>query len=83
MTTSEIDRLGLDGATATFDTRAEAQAAADAAMPRRKHHRPYAQSSGYHSARAGHDVWIVWVGNIVLLRDGTMYDYQREVTVRP
>lgn len=77
----------LAAATATFDTRAEAQAAADAAMPRRKHDRPYPQSSGYHWAQAGrpdHDVWIVYASpNMLLLRDGTMYDHQRKVTVRP
>ena len=77
----------LNAAIATFDSRAEAQAAANAAMPRRKHNRPYAQSSGYHWAQAGrpaHDVWIVCApSNTVLLRDGTMYDYQRQVTVRP
>ena len=82
MTSKEIDRLGLDGATATFATWAEAKAAADAAMPRRKHNRPYPTESGYHSAREGGLRWIVWIGNIVLLRDGSMYDYQREVTVR-
>lgn len=54
-------------ATATFDTYAEAEAAADAiqAMPMR---------SGYHSARAGHQVWIVLAGNAVLLRDGSLDD---------
>ena len=74
------DELGA--ATATFPTRAEASAAAAAAMPRRRHHRPYPARSGYYSARAGHDVWIVWTGNIVLLRDGTMYDYGHQLTVR-
>lgn len=74
----------LTAATATFDTRAAAQAAADAAMPRRKHNRPYPQGSGYHSVRAGHDVWIVYASpNMLLLRDGTMYDHQRQTTVRP
>lgn len=38
----------LNAAAAVFTTRAEAQAAADAAMPRRKHGRPYAQGSGWH-----------------------------------
>jgi hypothetical protein len=73
----------LDAAIATFDTYAAAREAANAAMPRRKHNRPYPNGSGYHSARAGHDVWIVWTGNVVLLRDGSMYDYQRRVTIRP
>ena len=104
------DELG----TAVFTSRAEAQAAADAAMPRRKHNRPYPVSSGWHWARsvpcpacgatadqdctlgrlhdarehaaraAGRsaDRWIVLVGNVVLMRDGTMYDHQRQVTVR-
>ena len=72
----------LNAAIATFDTRAEAQAAANAAMPRRKHNRPYPNGSGYHSARAGHDVWIVYVGNAVLLRDGTMYNHQRQTAIR-
>jgi hypothetical protein len=73
----------LSAATATFDTYAAAKAAADAARPRRKHNRPYPAASGYHSARAGRDVWIILVGNAVLLRDGRMYDYQRQVTIRP
>lgn len=77
----------LNVAIATFDTRAEAQAAADAAMPRRMHNRPYPQPSGYHWAQAGrpaHDVYIVAAHpNTVLLRDGSMYDYQRQGTVRP
>lgn len=73
----------LTAATATFDSRAAAQTAADGALPRRKHNRPYPVGSGYHSARAGHAVWIVWVGNAVLLRDGSMYDHQRQATVRP
>lgn len=69
---------------AQFTSRADAQAAADAAMPRRKHGRPYAQSSGYHSARAGHDVWIVLApSNTALMKDGSMYDCQRRVTIRP
>jgi hypothetical protein len=67
----------LDAATAMFETRAEAQAAADAAMPRRKHDRPYPVRYGRASALAGADRWIVWVGNAVLMRDGTMYDHQR------
>lgn len=67
---------------ATFDTRSEAQAAADAAMPRRKHNRPWPNLYGYASARAGRDQWIVYVGNVILLDDGTMYDHQRKVTVR-
>jgi hypothetical protein len=65
-----------------FASFAEAKAAADRLMPRRKHNRPYPVKSGYDSARAGADRWIVWVGNVVLLADGTMYDYQRKVTVR-
>lgn len=77
MTSDELtDRI------ATFDSRADAQAAADAAMPRRKHNRPHPNGSGYHSARAGHNVWIVYVGNAVLLRDGTMYDHQRQTAIR-
>lgn len=73
----------LSARTATFATRAEALAAADAVMPRRKHNRPYPVRSGYYSSRAGVDRWIVWVGNVVLLLDdGTMYDHQRKVTVK-
>lgn len=60
---------------ARFTTRAEAQAAADAAMPRRKHHRPYPAFSG------AEDAWIVWVGNVVLLADGSMFDHVRQATV--
>lgn len=71
-----------NAAIATFDSREAAQAAADAAMPRRKHDRPQPAESGYHSAREGGRRWIVWVGNITLMRDGSMYDYQRKVTVR-
>jgi hypothetical protein len=70
---------------ATFDSWAEAKRAADAAMPRRKHNRPYPLASGYEWARAGrprHDVFIVLTGNIVLMSDGSMFDYQRRVTVR-
>ena len=67
----------LAAAVARFPTRAEAAIAADSAMPRRKHDRPYPAFSG------AYDAWIVWVGNIVLLRDGTMYDYQRGRAVRP
>jgi len=73
----------LDAATATFDTYAAARAAADAAMPRRKHNRPYPVRYGRASALAGRDQWIVWVGNAVLLRDGTMYDHQRQTAIRP
>lgn len=73
----------LNAAIATFSSRAEAQAAADAAMPRRKHNRPYPVASGYHSAREGGARWIVYVGNVVLLRDGSMYDHQRGAMVRP
>ena len=71
----------LDAAIATFDDPGKAWAAANAAMPRRKHNRPYVVGSGYYSHRAGHDVWIVIVGNIALMRDGTMYDCQRERTI--
>lgn len=39
-------------ATAVFESREAAQRAADGAMPRRKHNRPYAQQSGWHWARA-------------------------------
>lgn len=78
MTTEELDAV-----LATFDTYAEARDAAAAAMPRRKHRRPYPASSGYHSTRAGRPVWIVWTGNTVLLRDGSMYDYQLGRTIRP
>lgn len=67
----------LDAATALFDSREEAQAAADAAMPRRKHDRPHPTRYGRASALAGRDQWIVWVGNVILLRDGSMYDHQR------
>lgn len=67
----------LAEATDRFATRAEAKVAADAAMPRRKHNRPYPAFSGAWNA------WIVWVGNAVLLRDGSMYDYQRHTTIRP
>ena len=64
---------------ATFATWREAQAAAEALMPRRKHNRPYPQRSGYHSARAPHgaDRWIVMVGNAVLMESGGMFDYQQ------
>lgn len=47
MTTDE-----LTAATAVFESREAAQAAADAAMPRRIHRRPYAQGSGWHWARS-------------------------------
>lgn len=71
---------------AVFHSRAEAQAAADRAMPRRRHNRPYPQSSGYHWDQAGrpaHDVYIVCAyPNAVLLVDGTMYDHQRQATIR-
>ena len=73
----------LTARTATFGSFAEAKAAADRAMPRRLHNRPHPNGSGYHSARAGHDVWIVYVGNAILLTDGTMYDYQLQRTIRP
>lgn len=111
----------FSAATAVFDSREAAQAAADAAMPRRKHGRPYAQGSGWHWARAvpcpacdaaagvdcqpiegrvwrglhserqtaaraagrAADRWIVCApSNIVLLKDGTMYDHARKVTIR-
>lgn len=108
--------------TAVFDSRAAAQSAADAAMPRRKHNRPYPQESGWHWARSipcpvcnaeagiectrppewryqtlhreredaarllgrAADRWIVCAyPNTILLRNGTMYDHARKVTVRP
>jgi hypothetical protein len=104
----------LNVAIATFDNAMAAKAAADAAMPRRRHNRPYPQISGWHWARsvacpacgaiasvdcperlhrereqaaralgAAANRWIVCVyPNMVLLRDGTMYDHQRQVTVR-
>lgn len=101
--------MSLD--TAVFTSYAAARAAADAAMPRRKHNRPYPVESGYEAvasvpcpvcgtpagaeclgAPVWHDErvkaarnvhrWIVWTGNIILLADGSMYDYQRKVTVR-
>ena len=37
---------------AVFSNIQRARAAADAAMPRRKHNRPYVQSSGWHWARS-------------------------------
>jgi hypothetical protein len=63
----------------TFETWREARDRANTLLPRRKRNRPYAQRSGYHSARApgGAHRWIVMVGNAVLLTDGTMFDYQR------
>lgn len=114
----------LTAATAVFDTREAAQAAADAAMPRRKHNRPHPQPSGWHWARAvpcpvcgaaagtecsraaepdwryqtlhrereaaaraagrAADRWIVTAyANAILLRDGSMYDHQGKVTIRP
>lgn len=74
----------LEAAIATFDSWAEARDAANAVMPRRKHNRPYPIRYGRASALAGRDQWIVHTaGNVVLLRDGTMYDFQRQVTVRP
>lgn len=79
-----MTRDELSTRTATFASRAEAQAAADAAMPRRIHNRPYPIASGYHWAQAGrpaHDVYIVHVGNALLLDDGTMYDHQRRITI--
>lgn len=61
---------------AVFDARPDAKAAADAAMPRRKHNRPYVQSSGYHSHRAGAERWIVLAyPNLALLADGSWWDY--------
>ncbi len=68
--------------TAKFTSLHDAQAAANAAMPRRKHNRPSAHGSGYDSARAGHDIWHVSVGNAYLMNDGTMYDFVREATIR-
>jgi len=74
----------LNARTARFYSWQEAQYAADRAMPRRTNvrRRPYAQPSGYHSVRAGRNVWIVMIGNVVMLDDGTMYDYQRKAYVR-
>lgn len=73
----------LDAAMAAFDTRAEAQAAADSALPRRtRHNRPYPVCYGRMSALAGRDQWIVMVGNAVLLRSGMMYDHQRRMVLR-
>jgi hypothetical protein len=107
---------------AVFTSYADARAAADAAMPRRKRNRPYPQSSGWHWARSircpicdapidadcrpvegerpitlhkmreetarnlgrAADRWIVCAyPNLVMLRDGSMFDHQRKVTVRP
>jgi hypothetical protein len=108
-----VTAADLNAATAVFDSRAAAQAAADAAMPRRIHDRPYAQSSGWHWARAvacpdcgalagadcaerlhrgreiaaraagrAADRWIVCArSNVILLRDGSMYDHARGVTI--
>ncbi len=62
---------------ATFQYREEAKAAADAAMPRRKHNRPFPQYGGWL------DLWIVCApANLYMRNDGTMYDYVREVVVR-
>lgn len=74
----------LNAAIATFDSRAKAQTAADGALPRRTRpdRRPMAVQSGWHSARAGHDVWIVWAGNAVMLRSGLMYDHQLGRVIR-
>jgi SAM-dependent methyltransferase len=66
---------GDDDATAVFTDRAAAEAAAAAAMPRRKHDRPFVQPSGYYSRRLGRDAWIVCANpNWCLLSDGTMHD---------
>lgn len=73
----------FNAAIATFDSYAAARIAADAAMPRRKHNRPYPVESGYHSARSGHRTWLVIVSNTALMADGTMYDHARKVTIRP
>jgi hypothetical protein len=62
-----------DGVTAVFTDYASARAAADAALPRRKHRRPYVQPSGYHWRLLGRDAWIVLAEpNLVLRCDGTM-----------
>ncbi len=65
---------------ATFRYRedaATAATAASAAMPRRKHNRPYAQYGGWL------DLWIVYApANLYMKKDGTMYDHQRKVAVR-
>lgn len=103
----------LTAQTAVFSNRMAADAAADAAMPRRIYRRPYAQASGWHWARSvacpacgapenvdcperlhrereaaaralggAADRWIVCAyPNIILLRDGSMYDHQRQRTV--
>jgi hypothetical protein len=70
----------LDRNTAVYDSWREAKAAADAAMPRRKHNRPYPQSSGYWWAQRGHvDSWIVCANsNLILLRNGDMFDHARQ-----
>ena len=73
----------LDAAMAAFPTYAEARKAADAAMPRRRHNRPSPVRYGRASAAAGHDVWIVTVGNAVLLKNGRMFDHQRQRAIRP
>lgn len=67
---------------ATFSSRAEAQAAADKALPKRtRHNRPQPCGSGYHSAREGGDRWVVIVSNAILLKDGTMYDHMLGRTI--
>ena len=97
--------------TAVFTSYADARAAADAAMPRRKHNRPHPVESGYEAvasitcpecgatpgsecpnAPVWHDArvkaarsvhrWIVMASNVLLLADGSMYDFARKVTVR-
>lgn len=66
----------FNAAVAKFTTRAEAKAAADQAMPRRKHNRPYPQFVG------AYDAWTVMAyANIVLMSDGSMYNHQRNTTV--
>lgn len=102
---------------AVFESRADAVAAASAAMPRRKRNRPYALSSGYHAVRAvacpecgatpsvacdkpfdapheariracrdagrSADRWIVVApSNLILRRDGSMFDHVRGVVIR-
>ncbi len=66
----------LRAAVAKFATRAEAKAAADQAMPRRKRNRPYPQFVG------AYDCWTVMAyPNIAMLSDGSMYDHQRQAAI--
>ncbi len=55
---------------ARFNTNEEARAAADKAMPRRKHRRPYPTFSG------ALNCWTVYApNNTVLLNTGEMFNY--------